>query len=649
MGEKDRIKEEFDNFKSAYHNLEAMTDGMSEEELELIHKIQVVLKDHEDDLEEAAVNIIAEESQEDSVEDAAEESLDDTVEYQEDASDGIEEAQEDIDENLGETIDVDAADEIESEEEAAVESTMEAADVEDTELIHKIQVVLKEHGEILEEAAINLILDEYEKSKQSAGDDADAAADIETEAESATDVEGEAESGIKSETETEIESELDSEIESVEEHETETESEAESEIKNESEPEIEVEPESESESEVESEIKTETENEAVAEEPELDIKSDTESDIESDIAADNEPKEKPLPIPPVGNRKPDFFDKIEAAFVRWTPKGKLGSWIRKDRHNAFFSIVIVLAIVVGTWQAVDYAIPEDVTVIYETVSKFDKKELKTRSRTVSDVLDESGFDIGEADMIHPIAEKQVEDGMEIRVRHATNAVAKIAGKDTKVLIVPGTVEDNLLLNDIEFDDDDIITPSLNTKITDKTKIEVKEVTIKTVTKKETVKARSVVRLDPKLTSGVEERVNGHDGKAVYEYTTTYINGKKKETKKTVKKWIKKVQDNELRLGTSLTGHTGEFEVKESFTGNTTAYWMGNNARGASGGRCVYGTCAVDPKRIPYGTDMWVEGYGYARANDCGGAIKNDHIDLWMHSYRESCQWGRRFVTVYVLK
>lgn len=499
MGDKNRIKEEFDNFKSAYHNLEAMTEGMSEEELELIHKIQVVLKDHEDVIEEAAVNIIAEEA---------------------------------FSEETGETG---------------------VAGVED------VSDVVTEH-----------------------------------------------------ETEVELESEL--------------------------------EPESETDSALEPESELELE-------PETDsaLESESEPESESEMAADPEPAEKPLPVPPVGDRKPDFFDKVEAAFCKWNPKGKLGLWIRKDRHNAFISVVILLALAVGLWQAVDYAIPEDVTVIYETVSKFDKKELKTRSRTVEGVLEESGFEIGEADLIHPIVEKEVKDGMEIRVRHATNATGRIAGKKTKLLIVPGTVEDNLLLNDVEFDDNDIIKPSLNTKITEKTKIVVDKVAIRTATKKETVKARSIVRLDPKLTSGVEERVNGHDGKAIYEYKTIYVNGKKKETKKTVKKWITKVKDHELRLGTSLTGHSGEYEVKESFTGNTTAYWMGNNARGASGGRCVYGTCAVDPRRIPYGTDMWIEGYGYARANDCGSAIKNDHVDLWMHSYRESCQWGRRFVTVYVLR
>lgn len=57
MTDKKLIKEEFDSFKSAYRNLETMTEGMTPEEIELIHKIQVVLQAHEDELEAAAVDI----------------------------------------------------------------------------------------------------------------------------------------------------------------------------------------------------------------------------------------------------------------------------------------------------------------------------------------------------------------------------------------------------------------------------------------------------------------------------------------------------------------------------------------------------------------------------------------------------------------
>lgn len=37
--------------------------------------------------------------------------------------------------------------------------------------------------------------------------------------------------------------------------------------------------------------------------------------------------------------------------------------------------------------------------------------------------------------------------------------------------------------------------------------------------------------------------------------------------------------------------------------------------------------AVDPKVIPLGSKVWVEGYGEAIAGDTGGAIKGNRIDI----------------------
>lgn len=61
-----------------------------------------------------------------------------------------------------------------------------------------------------------------------------------------------------------------------------------------------------------------------------------------------------------------------------------------------------------------------------------------------------------------------------------------------------------------------------------------------------------------------------------------------------------------------------------------------------------GTIAVDPKIIPLGTRMWVEGYGYGTAQDTGGLIKGNIIDLFMDTEKECWEWGRRKVKVYIL-
>lgn len=62
----------------------------------------------------------------------------------------------------------------------------------------------------------------------------------------------------------------------------------------------------------------------------------------------------------------------------------------------------------------------------------------------------------------------------------------------------------------------------------------------------------------------------------------------------------------------------------------------------------YSTIAVDPRVIPIGTRVYVEGYGYAIAADIGGAIKGNRIDLFVPSQSEAQNWGIRSVNVYVL-
>lgn len=59
--------------------------------------------------------------------------------------------------------------------------------------------------------------------------------------------------------------------------------------------------------------------------------------------------------------------------------------------------------------------------------------------------------------------------------------------------------------------------------------------------------------------------------------------------------------------------------------------------------------AVDPKVIPLGSKVWVEGYGTAIAADTGGAIKGNKIDVFMPTKKKAYAWGRKKVTIKVYK
>lgn len=58
--------------------------------------------------------------------------------------------------------------------------------------------------------------------------------------------------------------------------------------------------------------------------------------------------------------------------------------------------------------------------------------------------------------------------------------------------------------------------------------------------------------------------------------------------------------------------------------------------------------AVDPKVIPLGTKVYVEGYGTAIAGDTGGAIKGNKIDLFFSSHNKAIQFGRQTLTITIL-
>lgn len=105
---------------------------------------------------------------------------------------------------------------------------------------------------------------------------------------------------------------------------------------------------------------------------------------------------------------------------------------------------------------------------------------------------------------------------------------------------------------------------------------------------------------------------------------------------------------------ALTGSTVRGDAyKDKFV--VTAYCGCTECCGDSDGTTASGTkatagrtIAVDPKVIPLGTHVWIDGKEYI-AEDTGGAIDGNRIDIYFDSHSEALSWGRRTKTIYKAK
>jgi 3D (Asp-Asp-Asp) domain-containing protein len=106
----------------------------------------------------------------------------------------------------------------------------------------------------------------------------------------------------------------------------------------------------------------------------------------------------------------------------------------------------------------------------------------------------------------------------------------------------------------------------------------------------------------------------------------------------VKKQVKKTSDKKSMGRFKLTGYCRCVKCcgkSDAITATGTK---------AKAGR----TIAVDPDIIPYGSKVEINGRTYI-AEDCGGAIKNNKIDIFFNSHEEALEFGVKYSEVYVKK
>lgn len=263
---------------------------------------------------------------------------------------------------------------------------------------------------------------------------------------------------------------------------------------------------------------------------------------------------------------------------------------------------------------------------------------------------------------------------EISITRAFDVQVTADGVTTVVRMTEGAVTDALAQAGVEVGEQDTLNVAAYEPVSDGMQVVVERVQYKEYTKTEPMAYTSVKKYTNLLRKGAT-RVNqkGQAGSRAVVYRDRMVDGKVVETVKVSEKVIKNpVQEVVLVgtvAGTPLSKPPYEIELDEKghpanykkvFTGQATAYTNEGGRCGkytASGRKAAVGVVAVDPRKIPYGTELYIVSadgsyvYGYAIAGDTGGACRNGLLtDLFFDTFQECRQFGRRNnICVYVLK
>ena len=208
---------------------------------------------------------------------------------------------------------------------------------------------------------------------------------------------------------------------------------------------------------------------------------------------------------------------------------------------------------------------------------------------------------------------------------------------------------------IAVDSNDKISQPLTAMLTDDMNITIKKVEVKEVTKVEPIPFETLSSFSRVQTHGTKKVLQkGVNGEKTVTYKVTLIDGKETSKQKLSSVITKKSIPCKVSIGSrgaSVTSRGESYRYRRSLTMTATAYAAESfrGSRTATGTRAEYGIAAVDPRVIPLGTKLYVEGYGFALAADTGGAIKGNRIDLVLNTVRECLSFGRKKLTVHILE
>ncbi|MEF9990759.1 MAG: 3D domain-containing protein [Romboutsia sp.] len=250
-----------------------------------------------------------------------------------------------------------------------------------------------------------------------------------------------------------------------------------------------------------------------------------------------------------------------------------------------------------------------------------------------------------------------------------DVVLVVKGEERNISTFKSNVGELLEEQNVKYDSNDIVTASLDSKIKNNMNIEVIDVVEKSVIESKKVPFEVEVIEDKNIPKGeTKVEVEGKSGENELVYTITYHNEKQVDKKfveelvaiNPEKKIIKKGSKvEEVKVASSRGGISrGNATTLSTSTNNlstnkkamkvvATAY-TGDSVT-STGTKPKWGTIAVDPSIIPYGTKVFIPQFNMTFiAEDTGSAIKGNKIDIFMNDESAVYNWGIKNIDIYIV-
>jgi uncharacterized protein YabE (DUF348 family)/3D (Asp-Asp-Asp) domain-containing protein len=310
----------------------------------------------------------------------------------------------------------------------------------------------------------------------------------------------------------------------------------------------------------------------------------------------------------------------------------------------------------------------------------EEKRYFTFSRTVEELCEKKGLEINVHDAVKPDKEEKIRDGDLVKIYRAKPVFLVLDGGKEEVWTYAHTVGDFLKEKNILLQRLALVFPELSRPLQPHDEIKIMNMEENCFIEREPIPYKTVRINNPQLEPGaVRILQNGNEGYRENIVESIEQNGRVIYSEVISSRTVAAPVNRILEYGdnTTLSRGGGTYNFVQELEMVATAYCPGTPGSGCPiderGAACCTGfyndgftftgikavagdgspenphIIAVDPNIVPLKSLVYIEGYGFARAEDTGGAIKKNRIDLLFNKHEEALQFGRKNVKIYLIR